>query len=76
LVSANNPEQEEGEETFKSSYSGENIEIAFNVNYIQEVLSNIDSSDCNINLYGSDKSCLISPSDDPDLKYVVMPLLI
>ena len=76
LVSANNPEQEEGEESFKSSYSGEDMEIAFNVNYIQEVLSNIDSNDCNINLYGSDKSCLISPSDDPDSKYVVMPLLI
>ena len=76
LVSANNPEQEEGEESFKANYSGENMEIAFNVNYIQEVLSNIDSNDCNINLYGSDKSCLISPSDDPDLKYVVMPLLI
>tara|TARA_Y100000996_G_scaffold373810_1_gene323557 strand:+ start:1294 stop:2397 length:1104 start_codon:yes stop_codon:yes gene_type:complete len=76
LVSANNPEQEEGEESFKSNYSGEDMEIAFNVNYIQEVLSNIDSNDCNINLYGSDKSCLISPSDDPDLKYVVMPLLI
>jgi DNA polymerase-3 subunit beta len=52
------------------------MEIAFNVNYIQEVLSNIDSKDCYINLYGSDKSCLISPADDPDLKYVVMPLLI
>ena len=76
LVSANNPEQEEGEESFKSDYIGDDMEIAFNVNYIQEVLSNIDSSDCNINLYGSDKSCLISPSDDPDLKYVVMPLLI
>ena len=76
LVSANNPEQEEGEESFKSNYNGEEMEIAFNVNYIQEVLSNIDSNDCNINLYGSDKSCLISPSDDPNLKYVVMPLLI
>ena len=43
LVSANNPEQEEGEERFKSSYSGEDMEIAFNVTYIQEVLSNIDS---------------------------------
>ena len=76
LVSANNPEQEEGVESFKSKYDGDDVEIAFNVNYIQEVLSNIDSSDCNINLYGSDKSCLISPSDDPNLKYVVMPLLI
>ena len=76
LVLANNPEQEEGKESFKSQFSGEEMEIAFNVNYIQEVLSNIDSNDCNINLYGSDKSCLISPSDDPDLKYVVMPLLI
>tara|TARA_A100001388_G_scaffold275830_1_gene262145 strand:- start:974 stop:2077 length:1104 start_codon:yes stop_codon:yes gene_type:complete len=76
LVSANNPEQEEGEESFKSSYSGEDMEIAFNVTYIQEVLSNIDSNDCNINLFGSDKSCLISPSDDPNLKYVVMPLLV
>ena len=46
LVSANNPEQEEGEESFKLNYSGEDMEIAFNVNYIQEVLSNIDSNDC------------------------------
>ena len=76
LVSANNPEQEEGQESFKSSYNGEDMEIAFNVTYIQEVLSNIDSNDCNINLFGSDKSCLISPSDDPNLKYVVMPLLV
>ena len=45
LVSANNPEQEEGQESFKSSYSGEDMEIAFNVTYIEEVLSNIDSND-------------------------------
>ena len=39
MVSANNPEEEAGEETLSVNYSGENIDIAFNVNYLQEILS-------------------------------------
>ena len=76
MVSANNPEEEAGEETLSVNYSGENIDIAFNVNYLQEILSHQEGNVCNIKFFGSDKSCLMLPPDADFPKYVVMPLLI
>jgi len=76
MVSANNPEEEAGEETLSVNYSGENIDIAFNVNYLQEILSHQERNFCNIKFFGSDKSCLMLPPDADFPKYVVMPLLI
>ena len=76
MVSANNPEEEVGEETLSVNYSGENIDIAFNVNYLQEILSHQEGNVCNIKFFGSDKSCLMLPPDGDFPKYVVMPLLI
>ena len=75
-VSANNPEKEQGEENISCDYKGEQIDIAFNVNYLQEILSTLDSENIEINFFGSDKSCLITDPNSTDLKYVVMPLLI
>ena len=75
-VSANNPEKEEGEESIICEYNGDEIDIAFNVNYLQEILSTLDSENIEINFFGSDKSCLITDPSSSNLKYVVMPLLI
>ena len=75
-ISANNPEKEQGEENLACEYKGEEIDIAFNVNYLQEILSTINSDKIEINFFGSDKSCLITDPTSNDLKYVVMPLLI
>ena len=75
-ISANNPEKEQGEENIVCEYKGEEIDIAFNVNYLQEILSTINSDKIEINFFGSDKSCLITDPTTNDLKYVVMPLLI
>ena len=75
-ISANNPEKEQGEENLSCEYQGEEIDIAFNVNYLQEILSTIDSEKIEINFFGSEKSCLITDPNSEDLKYVVMPLLI
>ena len=36
---ANNPEQEEAEEEVSVNYSGEDLEIGFNVSYLLDVLS-------------------------------------
>ena len=76
LVSSNNPEQEAGEESFKAEFVGDSLEIAFSVNYIQEMLSNIDSEYCIFNIYSSDKSCLVTSTSDSELKYVIAPLLL
>ena len=75
-ISANNPEKEQGEENLTCEYEGEEVDIAFNVNYLQEILSTLDSEKIEINFFGSDKSCLITDPKSDDLKYVVMPLLI
>ena len=75
-ISANNPEKEQGEENLQCEYQGEEIDIAFNVNYLQEILSTIDSEKIEINFFGSEKSCLITDPNSENLKYVVMPLLI
>ncbi len=75
-ISANNPEKEQGEENLSCKYQGEEIDIAFNVNYLQEILSTIDSQKIEINFFGSEKSCLITDPNSENLKYVVMPLLI
>ena len=75
-ISANNPEKEQGDENLNCKYKGENVDIAFNVNYLQEILSTIDSEIIEVNFFGSDKSCLITDPNNESLKYVVMPLLI
>ena len=75
-ISANNPEKEQAEESISCSYSGEPTDIAFNVNYIQEILSSIDDDNVEIHFFGSNKSCLITNPGSESFKYVVMPLLI
>jgi DNA polymerase-3 subunit beta len=75
-ISANNPEKEQAEESVECSYNGENIDIAFNVNYIQEILSSAEGDLIEMHFFGSDKSCLITNPGSDSFKYVVMPLLI
>jgi len=75
-ILANNPEQEEAEEFFPATYSGEDIDIAFNVTYLQEIMSHMQTDICHINFFGSDKSCLLTPPGSDSPKYVVMPLLV
>ena len=75
-VKSNNADNELAEETVVSKYSGDEIEIAFNVNYIQEILNNQTNETCNVLFFGSDKSCLILPPGNEFPKYVVMPLLL
>ena len=76
LVSSNNPEQEVGEESFKAEFKGKDLEIAFSVSYIQEMLSNIDSEHCIFHIYGAERACLVTSTSDSGLKYVIAPLLL
>ena len=75
-IYANNPEKEQGEESISCEYKGQDIDIAVNVNYLQEILTTLNSDNVEINFFGSEKSCLITEPNSDNLKYVVMPLLI
>ena len=75
LVS-NNSEQEQAEEELEINYKGEKIDIGFNVTYLIDVLTNIQSDKLTIAFNDSSSSCLVTIPDNEKYKYVVMPMRI
>jgi DNA polymerase-3 subunit beta len=73
-IQAHNPEQEEAEDQVEVSYKGEEVEIGFNVNYLLDALSAIDSDKVEIGLTDSNSSCLIHAPGTAHTRYVVMPM--
>ncbi len=73
-VTANNPEQEEAEETLSVSYDGEPLEIGFNVGYLVDVLNVVGSEQVKMTLADSNSSALLEGVSSEDAVYVVMPM--
>jgi DNA polymerase-3 subunit beta len=73
-VLAHNPEQEEAEEELAIDYSGEDLEIGFNVTYLLDVLSAGKSEQIILNLSDSNSSCLIEGQNEKNCRYIVMPM--
>ena len=74
-LSTNNPSQEEGEDSISCTYSGENLDIGFNLTYLIEVIDVISSENIVLQLNNSDSGCLISSQDNDALnKYIIMPM--
>ncbi len=74
VLQAHNPEQEEAEEELAVSYTGADIEIGFNVNYLLDALGAIDAEQVSLALVDGNSSCLLRQPDNDDCKYVVMPM--
>jgi DNA polymerase-3 subunit beta len=74
VLQAHNPEQEEAEEELEVSYSGDDIEIGFNVNYLLDALGAVDSENVTLSVQDSNSSCLIRDPASDDCKFVVMPM--
>jgi len=74
MVQSHNPEQEEAEDQVEVSYSGEEVEIGFNVNYLLDALGAIEGDKVEIGLTDSNSSCLIHAPDTLHTRYVVMPM--
>ena len=73
-IQANNPEQEEAEETLEVDYSGAVMEIGFNVNYLLDALSAVDEDQVQLGLGDANSSCLIKGPTTENTKFVVMPM--
>ena len=73
---ANNPLQEEAEETVNVDYTGGALEIGFNVNYLIEALSVMGGSDVNLAFTDSNSACLLTDPDDIDSCYVISPMML
>ena len=74
VLQAHNPEQEEAEEELEVSYSGQDIEIGFNVNYLLDALGVIESDEVTLSIVDGNSSCLLREPGKNDCKYVVMPM--
>jgi len=74
VMQAHNPEQEEAEEELEVEYSGEDIEIGFNVNYLLDALGAVDGDGVTLSVLDGNSSCLIRQPGDDDSKFVVMPM--
>lgn len=73
-IQTQNPDKEEAEEELEVSYSGESIEVAFNVNYLLDVLNVLDSEQVQIVLKDANSSCMLRDEQLEKSKYVIMPM--
>jgi DNA polymerase-3 subunit beta len=74
VLQANNPEQEEAVETIEVDYSGESMEIGFNVNYLLDALAAVESEQVEFGVTDANSSCLIREPGGGRTKFVVMPM--
>ena len=75
-IQSTNAEQEEAQEDIETEYSGDKIDIGFNVSYLLDVLGNLKNETIQICLGDSNSSAVITLPDQENFKYVVMPMRI
>ncbi|MDG6895667.1 DNA polymerase III subunit beta [Volucribacter amazonae] len=73
-ITASNPEQEVAEEIIDVAYTGEEMEVGFNVTYILDVLNALKCNQVRMRLTDSSSSCLIEDCEDASAEYVIMPM--
>ena len=73
-VLASNPDQEEAEDEVEAEYSGDSLEIGFNVSYLIDALNVLPTESARFHLTDADSSCLITPDSHQECQYVVMPM--
>ncbi|MDH3746925.1 MAG: DNA polymerase III subunit beta [Gammaproteobacteria bacterium] len=74
VLQAHNPEQEEAEEEVEVQYSGDDIEIGFNVNYLLDAIGAVEGDEITLSVVDSNSSCLVREPGNDDAKFVVMPM--
>ncbi len=75
IVCSNN-EQEEAQEELDIAYDKEPLDIGFNVQYLQDVLNNLDGETVQCSLGDPSSSLLITVPGEEHFRYVVMPMRI
>jgi len=73
-LQAHNPEQEEAQDEVEIDYKGDELEIGFNVTYLLDALSAVDTETVEIGLTDANSSCLIRAPGTTASRYVVMPM--
>lgn len=75
-ISCTNNEQEEAQEELEIDYSGEALDVGFNITYLLDVLNNVGSENIDCAFGDANSSMLITLPERGDYRYVVMPMRI
>jgi len=75
LIAAN-AEQEEAQEEIEVQYTGDAIDVGFNVGYLLDVLNNVHSDEIQWSFNDANSSALVTVPGNERFKYVVMPMRI
>lgn len=73
-IQANNPEQEEAQEELVIDYAREELDIGFNVSYLQDVLASLPNGEIKLALADLKSSLLITSVADKNRTNVIMPM--
>lgn len=75
-ISCTNNEQEEAQEEIEIDYSGEALDIGFNITYILDVLHNVQNEKVVCSFGDANSSMLVTLPGNDNFRYVVMPMRI
>lgn len=73
-LTARNADSESVEDKLDINFDGEQINIAFNINYLLDVLGTVDNENVSLSIQDGQSSCLIFDNDYKNAKYIVMPM--
>jgi DNA polymerase III subunit beta len=78
VISSQNAEEGEANETLQTEYTGEETDIGFNAQYLQEFLNVIGDAKVAFDFKDGNSQAELKPSEngDYDYKYIVMPMRI
>jgi DNA polymerase III subunit beta len=75
-ISCTNTDQEEAQEEMEVNYSGEPLDVGFNITYLLDVLNNVHTENIECSFGDANSSMLITIPGRDDFRYVVMPMRI
>jgi DNA polymerase-3 subunit beta len=73
-LTAQNPDQEEAREEIAVDYTGEEIELGFNVGYLADAVAALDGDEIELGLSDANSSITLRMPGSTDLFYVIMPM--
>lgn len=75
-IISSNSEQEEAQEDIEINYTGQPLDIGFNVNYLIEGMSFLGAEEVTLSFGDQNSSLLVTTPERDNYKYVVMPMRI
>ena len=73
-ISAHNPEHEEAEEECLCEYKGDPLSIAFNIQYMLDAVSNLDTEMAALNIAVNASTCFIEEPEQQTYRFIVMSM--